>query len=197
MRPRWIVSWCKLICAGVCVCVCVCACACVRVRALICVAGIESHPGLICSHHSAQAAGVPVHLWPEHTTSYPGKMLSTRVGLLQGSADIWATPGMSLFIKGQHLAIFISAIKQAPLEGRESVWEKAREWEEERDKAGLEFQHLLELYLLPIQQYWPKEWWLQLHPCMVLISPFSHRPMLVYRFLAYMEVFCCSYCCCC
>lgn len=52
------------------------------------VVGIESHPGLICNHHCAQGAGVPVHLWSEHTTSYSGKMLSTRVGLPQGSADI-------------------------------------------------------------------------------------------------------------
>lgn len=42
---------------------------------------------------------------------------------------------------------------------------------EEREEAGLEFQHLLELYLLPMQQYWPKEWRPLLLPCLVLISP--------------------------
>lgn len=114
-------------------------CACV----LMCVVGSESHLGLICSHRAAQAAGVPIHLWSEHTTSYPGKMLSTRVRLLQGSADIWATPGMSLFIKGQHLAIFISAIKHAALEGREResvcVWEKSGEWWRRGTKLGWNF----------------------------------------------------------
>lgn len=144
------------------VCVCV----------LLCVVGIESYPGLICSHHGALAAGVPIHLWSEHTTSYPGKMLSTRVGLPQGSVDIWAMPGMFLFIKGQHLAIFISAIKHAAVRGkRGSKCEKRLGNDEEREEAVLEFQHLLELYLLPMQQYWPKEWWLLLLRCMVFRSP--------------------------
>lgn len=107
---------------------------------LMCVVGIESRPGLICSHHGAQAAGVPVHLQSEHAPSYLGKMLSTRVGLPQGSTDIWATPGMSLPIKGQHLAIFISAIKQAAVRGKKgSKCEKrlANDGREGRSWAGI------------------------------------------------------------
>lgn len=160
LRLRGIHLQCEFVCTGVCVCV------------LLCVVGIESYPGLICSHHGALAAGVPIHLWSEHTTSYPGKMLSTRVGLPQGSVDIWAMPGMFLFIKGQHLAIFISAIKHAAVRGkRGSKCEKRLGNDEEREEAVLEFQHLLELYLLPMQQYWPKEWWLLLLRCMVFRSP--------------------------
>lgn len=117
---------CEFICIGVCV--------------LMCVVGIESGPGLICSHHGAQAAGVPVHLQSERAPSYLGKMLSTRVGLPQGSTDIWATPGMSLPIKGQHLAIFISAIKHAAVRGKKgSKCEKrlANDGREGRSWAGI------------------------------------------------------------
>ena len=110
---------CECKCWGVCVCVCICA------------------PGSVLSHVQrwsvvAASPELQVSLCPvdREPPLFPRKMLSTEVGLQQSSADIWETPGMSRPIKGQHLAIFISAIKKGTIRVKRGSEDKARrEWE--------------------------------------------------------------------
>ena len=56
-KKRWMVFLRECKCVCVCVCLCVCVCEFVHLCAQV---SVESHPGLICSHCCARAAGVPV-----------------------------------------------------------------------------------------------------------------------------------------
>lgn len=115
-----------------------CVNASVRVCACMCAFGsVLSHVqgwSVVAAAPELQVSLCPVDCEPP---LFPRKMLSTGVGLPQSSTDIWKTPGMSLPIKGQHLAIFISAIKKGTIRGKrgnECEARLRREWK----RVGIE-----------------------------------------------------------
>lgn len=120
----------------------------------MCVVGTESHPGLICSHHSAQAAGVQVHLWSEHTLLTPGKCFQPELGYLKAAQTSEQRQECPSSSKGSIWPFLCLQLNTQQLEGREGASvRKGWGMMDEREEPGLEFQHLLELYLLPKQQY--------------------------------------------
>lgn len=81
-----------------------CVNASVRVSMCICVFGLVlSHVQCWCVVTAGTELQVSLCLVDCELPLFPRKMLSTGVGLLQSSRDIWETPGMSFPIKG-HLA---------------------------------------------------------------------------------------------
>lgn len=102
----------------------------------------------------------------------PGKCFQPELGYrkaAQTSEQRQECPSSS---KGSIWPFLYLQLNMPRLEGREGASvRKGWGMMEEREEAGLEFQHLLELYLQPIlQQYWLKKRWIPLLPCMVLIS---------------------------
>lgn len=159
LRPRRIIFRCEFICARVCVCWCV----------LLVLNHIQDW-SVVTTVPKLQVS--PSTFGPNTQLLNPGKCFQPELGYrkaAQTSEQRQECPSSS---KGSIWPFLYLQLNMPRLEGREGASvRKGWGMMEEREEAGLEFQHLLELYLQPIlQQYWLKKRWIPLLPCMVLIS---------------------------
>lgn len=135
-------------------CVCVCWCVLLALNYIQDWSVVTTEPRLQVS---------PSTFGPNTQLLTPGKCFQPELGYRKAAQTSEQRQECSSSSKGSIWPFLYLQLNTQQLEGREGASVR-KGWVlmEEREEAGLEFQHLLEVHLLPMQQYWPKEWWLLL-----------------------------------